>query len=130
MYIYTTSVVTRDTMLSFPFASSQTTPATPPAIPFDTLVAAAETMEENSIMNQYKTVVENVQEDDAKELMQALVFLATRSHDTPSRPVAHVPEFPPVATETKNRVSTPLLDSLLKSPLKRYMSSASFATTS
>lgn len=117
-------------MLSFPFASSQTTPATPPAIPFDTLVAAAETMEENSIMNQYKAVVENVQEDDAKELMQALVFLATRSHDTPSRPVAHVPEFPPVATETENRVSTPLLDSLLKSPLKRYMSSASFATTS
>ena len=130
MYIYTTSVVTRDTMLSFPFASSETTPATPPAIPFDTLVAAAETVREDGIVNQYKKVVENVQDEDAKELVQALVFLATRSHETPSRPVAHVSEFPPVPSETKNRVSTPLLDSLLKSPLKRYMSSASLATKS
>ena len=122
-------------MLSFKFASTETAPpAVPPAIPFDTLVAAAETVQKNTIVNQYKQVVENIEDDDAKEFVQALVFLATRPHESPSVAVACASEFPPIPSaslaKTKRRDYSVLLKSLLKSSLRRHTSSPSLATMS
>lgn len=94
-------------MLSFPFASSEAKTKeseTPPVIPFDALVAVADSERTagcNGVLEHYKKVVEDVHDEDARELVQALVFLATRSHEESSAPVTSFSEFPPVPSETK-----------------------------
>lgn len=92
-------------MLPFSFASPETLKEkkteTPPAIPFEVLIATAEVERSagKSIKDHYKSVIENTHDDDAKEFVNALVFLATRSREKPSDTAKTFKEFPPVPSE-------------------------------
>lgn len=62
--------------------------STPPAIPFDALVQAAENAKcaqdnsKSSILLKYEAIAKTIEDEDAQHMFAALVFLSTRDNVT------------------------------------------------